>query len=68
EEVKEEGNGEDSEETNANPNTYFCPCAEAAGNIWDAVIVLDGDVEAGMDGARDEVALDDEVDDGTEVF
>lgn len=50
------------------PIPTFAPVLRLLEIFGDAVIVLDGDAEAGMDGAHDEVALDDEVDDGTEVF
>lgn len=44
------------------PIPAFAPVLRLLELFGDAVIVLDGDVEAGMDGARDEVG------DGTEVF
>ena len=46
----------------------FAPVLRLLEVFRDAVVVLDGEVEAGMDEARDDVVPDDEVRDGTSVF
>lgn len=50
------------------PMPTFAPVLRLLEVFGDAVVVLDGEVEAGMDEAGDDMVPDDEVRDGTSVF